>query len=411
LVQDAPALNNSNSYLWYMLCLICFVAPLGIQTVLLPWLIVVEMQESGARLGLAQFALQLPAILLILAGGLLADRFDRAKILWVCHGLAALPALLLAYVIYSQALSFQMVVVYALAMGSVTAFAQPARDGMLNQIASDDLQKGVTIAMGLTFGGQVIGFLMGGAAESVGAVSLLIIQAIVMAFGMFFAFKLMPMSRLAGETAALSASSGAGSAILEGLRLVFTSNLMRPVIFLVFCMSLFYGGAYMVLVPVVAREVYGAGAAEIAQCFVAFVGGTILVTGLLVKVGGLSNPLMALQLALLGGGLCLILASMVNQFEYFLGALALWGMCGAVAMSMSRTLIQQAAPEAYRSRVLAIFSLANMGGMPLGAVLLGALSVSMGGEFALWVAAASMAGVLLMFRVIRALGYWAPNEG
>ncbi|MBT3463133.1 MAG: MFS transporter [Gammaproteobacteria bacterium] len=404
-------MNSSNSYLWYMLCLICFVAPLGIQTVLLPWLIVVEMQESGARLGLAQFALQLPAILLILAGGLLADRFDRAKILWVCHGLAALPALLLAYVIYSQALSFQMVVVYALAMGSVTAFAQPARDGMLNQIASDDLQKGVTIAMGLTFGGQVIGFLMGGAAESVGAVSLLIIQAIVMAFGMFFAFKLMPMSRLAGETAALSASSGAGSAILEGLRLVFTSNLMRPVIFLVFCMSLFYGGAYMVLVPVVAREVYGAGAAEIAQCFVAFVGGTILVTGLLVKVGGLSNPLMALQLALLGGGLCLILASMVNQFEYFLGALALWGMCGAVAMSMSRTLIQQAAPEAYRSRVLAIFSLANMGGMPLGAVLLGALSVSMGGEFALWVAAASMAGVLLMFRVIRALGYWAPNEG
>ena len=394
-----------------MLCLICFVAPLGIQTVLLPWLIVVEMQESGARLGLAQFALQLPAILLILAGGLLADRFDRAKILWVCHGLAALPAILLAYVIYSQALSFQMVVVYALAMGSVTAFAQPARDGMLNQIASDDLQKGVTIAMGLTFGGQVIGFLMGGAAESVGAVSLLIIQAIVMAFGMFFAFKLMPMSRLAGETAALSASSGAGSAILEGLRLVFTSNLMRPVIFLVFCMSLFYGGAYMVLVPVVAREVYGAGAAEIAQCFVAFVGGTILVTGLLVKVGGLSNPLMALQLALLGGGLCLILASMVNQFEYFLGALALWGMCGAVAMSMSRTLIQQAAPEAYRSRVLAIFSLANMGGMPLGAVLLGALSVGMGGEFALWVAAASMAGVLLMFRVIRALGYWAPNEG
>ena len=394
-----------------MLCLICFVAPLGIQTVLLPWLIVVEMQETGARLGLAQFALQLPAIVLILAGGLLADRFDRAKILWVCHGLAALPALMLAYVVHSQALSFQMIVIYALAMGCVTAFAQPARDGMLNQIASDDLQKGVTIAMGLTFGGQVIGFLMGGAAESVGAVSLLITQAIVMAAGMFFAFKLMPMSRLAGETAVSSAPSGAGRAILEGLRLVFTSNLMRPVIFLVFCMSLLYGGAYMVLVPVVAREVYGAGAAEIAQCFIAFVGGTILVTGLLVKIGGLNNPLMGFQFALLGGGLCLILASMVNQFEYFLGALALWGMCGAVAMSMSRTLIQQAAPEAYRSRVLAIFSLANMGGMPLGAVLLGALSVSMGGEFALWVAAACMAGVLLMFRVIRALGYWAPNKG
>ncbi|MGY8852104.1 MAG: MFS transporter [Pseudomonadales bacterium] len=403
-------MNSSRTYLWYMLCLICFVAPLGIQTVLLPWLIVVEMQETGARLGLAQFALQLPAIALILAGGLLADRFDRAKILWVCHGLAALPALMLAYIIYSQALNFQMVVFYALAMGCITAFAQPARDGMLNEIASDDLQKGVTIAMGLTFGGQVIGFLMGGAAESVGAVTLLVVQALVMAAGMFFAFKLMSQSGLVNPVPAASAPAGRGGAIMEGLRLVFTSNLMRSVIFLVFCMSFLYGGAYMVLVPVVAREVYGAGAAEIAQCFVAFVGGTILVTGLLVKIGGLSNPLMGLQLALLGGGGCLILAASVNRFEYFLGALALWGMCGAVAMSMSRTMIQQAAPEAYRSRVLAIFSLANMGGMPLGAVLLGTLSVRLGGEFALWIAALSMVFVLLTFRLIRALGYWAPNE-
>jgi MFS-type transporter involved in bile tolerance (Atg22 family) len=79
-------------------------------------------------------------------------------------------------------------------------------------------------------------------------------------------------------------------------------------------------------------------------------------------------------------------------------------------MSMSRTMIQQAAPEAYRSRVLAIFSLANMGGMPLGAVLLGTLSVRLGGEFALWIAALSMVFVLLTFRLIRALGYWAPNE-
>jgi Tfp pilus assembly protein PilO len=42
--------------------------------------------------------------------------------------------------------------------------------------------------------------------------------------------------------------------------------------------------------------------------------------------------------------------------------------------------------------------------------LLGTLSVRLGGEFALWIAALSMVFVLLTFRLIRALGYWAPNE-
>ena len=154
----------------------------------------------------------------------------------------------------------------------------------------------------------------------------------------------------------------------------------------------------MVLVPIITRDVYGGGASEIAQCFMAFVAGTVFVTGSLVKVGGLKNPLFGLQCGLLGGGFCLIAGASVSSFSYFLWILVAWGGCGAVAMSMARTLIQEAAPEAFRSRILAIFSLANMGGMPLGGLILGSLSVVIGGEISLWVVSISMFVILALFR-------------
>jgi MFS family permease len=392
---------------WYMLCLVSFVAPVGIQTVLLPWLVVVEMERSGAILGLVQFCLQLPAILLVLLGGLLADRLDRAKILMVSHGIGALPPLVLAYGILTAALDLPWVIAYALAMGALTAFAQPARDGMLNQIAHNELQRAVTITMGLTFGGQVVGFLLGGTAEAIGPAILLLAQALIMLMGVGFAMKLLPLGEAQRQALMAQKESGSGAAILEGIKWVATASGMLPILLLVFMMSLLYGGAYMVLVPVVAKEAYGAGATEIAQCFMAFVGGTILITTLLVKIGGLKHPLRAFPLALIGGGFCLILAASASTFEFYLASLVLWGMCGAVAMSMSRTLLQQAAPEAFRSRVLAIFSLANLGGMPVGGLILGFSSVSLGAQKSLWVVALTMFIVVLIFQISRSL--WRPS--
>ncbi|MGB1905033.1 MAG: MFS transporter [Pseudomonadales bacterium] len=397
-------MSHQNNYFWYMTCLFCFVAPLGIQTVLFPWLVVVELEGSGARLGFAQFCLQLPAIFLILLGGLLADRFNRAKILMICHGFAVLPALGLAYAISTSQLSYASLLVYALAIGTVTAFVQPARDGMLNQIATDDLQKGVTISMGLTFGGQFIGFMLGGAAETVGPRTLLLVHSALMALGIICAVRLLDLKPAkqsldnVGVRPPGDAKDSGLIAIQSSLIWVRQSPAMLPVMFLVFAMSFLYGGAYMVLVPIITRDVYGGGASEIAQCFMAFVAGTVFVTGSLVKIGGLNRPLQGLQIALFGGGLCLIAGASVSSFNSFLWILVAWGGFGAVAMSMARTLIQEAAPEHLRSRVLAIFSLANMGGMPMGGLILGSLSVVIGGEVSLWIVSISMFSVLAFYR-------------
>ncbi|MDP4911784.1 MAG: hypothetical protein NWR09_07835, partial [Pseudomonadales bacterium] len=86
---------------------------------------------------------------------------------------------------------------------------------------------------------------------------------------------------------------------------------------------------------------------------------------------------------------------------YLLG-LFIFGMSGGVAMSMGRTIMQEAAPEALRARVMSVFSLANMGGLPLGAVALGYCAAAFGPLNCLLIA---VAGVWLTALVV----LWRSN--
>ena len=65
---------------------------------------------------------------------------------------------------------------------------------------------------------------------------------------------------------------------------------MAPAVVLLTTMSMFYGGTFMVLNPIIVRDIYGGDAAMISSSFAAFMGGTISMTVLLVSMGGLERP-------------------------------------------------------------------------------------------------------------------------
>ena len=62
---------------------------------------------------------------------------------------------------------------------------------------------------------------------------------------------------------------------------------------------------------------------------------------------------------------------MASPMWVFYLSIFAWGMCGGVAMSMSRTIMQEYAPPSHRSRVMAAFSLGTGGGAPIGSLLMG----------------------------------------
>jgi MFS family permease len=65
-------------------------------------------------------------------------------------------------------------------------------------------------------------------------------------------------------------------------------------------------------------------------------------------------------------------------------------MCGGVAISLGRAIIQESAPENYRARALSIYSLGTLGGGPVGAISMGYFASVIGPLSGFFVAAAGV---------------------
>lgn len=351
---------------WYLASTACFLVPGGIQMVLFPWLVAVMLVETADRVGIAQMSAQIPALLLILFGGVLGDRLDQRRILLVVHLCMVIPPFVLAAIINAGGLSFGVLVIYALVGGVFVAFSQPARDALLSRVAGDRVQHTVTLMIALQFTVQIGGFGLGALADVTGPVPLMLIQGTVMGLGAIAVMRIhlptVPVPYRARRPL---------HEIAEGVRIVWQSPSMLPAILCTFAMGVFYGGTFMVLLPLMVRDVYGGGAGGISLAFAANMGATVLVTLWLIRRGGIRRQGRAMMLGLASGVVFLIpLHFAIPMWAFYLVVFA-WGLGGGIMMSMSRTIVQEAAPASHRARVMSVFSLGMMGGMPIGSFAMG----------------------------------------
>jgi len=103
-----------------------------------------------------------------------------------------------------------------------------------------------------------------------------------------------------------------------------------------------------------------------------------------------------LLLAQAGGALVLALSSLAPAFPLYLGALFVWGAFGGVAMTMSRTIMQEQAPDSQRGRVMSFYSFSFLGAGPVGALLNGFLADQVGPRTALLICASAMFTIVVM---------------
>jgi MFS family permease len=354
---------------WYFASVSGFMVPLGIQSVLLSYLLAITLKQPAERFGITQMLGQLPMLLLLLVGGWLADRVDPRRLLIGLHSAGIVMPLLLAIVLWQGQVSEAVVLLYALVWGVISAFAMPARDGLLNRVAGGQVQRMVTITMGIQFGMQMLGQAFAGQAERWGPVGILLVQCAVLALGAYAA------SRLPAQRTADLANRAARGPILrelgEGLQVLFSDPPIRATFLLLCGMGLFFAGVFVVLIPLAVRDLYAGGASDIAIAMIAFGMGTLTSIVVLVRRGGVRMPGRALCVSQFAGCAALAPIGLAAPVWVFYLCIFAWGMCGGVAMSMSRTIMQELAPATHRSRVMAAFSIATGGGSPLGSLLMG----------------------------------------
>jgi len=345
--------------------------PAGIQMVLLPYLLAIELNQPAARFGVTQMFGQLPMLLFLLFGGWLADRVDPRRILIGLHGAAILMPLSLAVLLWRNQLSELSLVLYAVAWGLVSAFAMPARDGLLRRVAGNKVQRMVTLAIGMQFGTQMVGQGLGGAAARWGSISIQLVQCVVLAAGILAASRLPPST-----TKATPATTGPIRETLlrefgGGLSLIASNAPMRTTFLMTLGMGVFFGGVFAVVLPLTIRDLYAGGAQDIAIGFIMFGLGTLISIAALTRRGGLAYPGRALAMALLLGSCTLCPIVLAPPKWVFYLCIFAWGICGGVAMSMSRTILQEHAPSTHQSRTMAVLSLSTAGGGPLGSLIMG----------------------------------------
>jgi len=346
----------------------------GMLQVLFSWLVVGELQAREELVGVAQLALVLPALLFLLPGGAVADRLDRRHLLVGLQLAACGLAAALGAAVWAGALTFSLVIAFALSMGTVAAFSFPARDALLNDVAGKNLMRAVTVIVLTQFMGQGIGQLLAGSARYLGSPTALLVQSVLFLVGSV-AFARIPRS--VSARARRSEPVRAGE-LLEGIREVIGSPVLRPVWFLAIAVGLFFMGPYFVLFPLLNREYYGGDVADLSLIYVTFPVGSILGLVLLWRRGRVRRRGRAMALAQCCGGVCLLTISTGIPFAAVLLVGTLWGVCGAFFISISRTIFQENATAGHRARVLSIQVLGVMGAGTLGSPTAGLLAGQLG---------------------------------
>ena len=364
----------------------------GIQGVMFAWLVTMVLRESPSRVGIAQMTLLLPGTLLILAGGSVADRYGGRRVAaWAQSAATLAPLMLLALVLTDQ-MTFAGLLAYAWVMGCAQAFVTPARDGLLNHVADGRIQRTVMLASIAQFGTSILGFLIASSADVVGPALILGIQVLILAAGVAgFRSIAQPRRTLSDDPASTLLAS-----VIEGAKTVLQHRQLRLVALQNVAMALFFMGSYIVTLPLLLREVFDGSATDLGLMNVCNSIGLVLAIFALLRRGDVGRQGRALILAQFVGAIVLGAVALAPSFATLLLMVFVWGACGGVAMTMSRTIMQEQAPDGQQGRVMGFHSFSFMGAGPLGALGSGYLVDQFGAQSALGISATGMLGVMLV---------------
>ena len=380
----------------YLIGLGSWFVPLGIQMVLFSWLAAIVLHMNAFYVGLAQVALMAPGILFLPLGGLVADRRNARRLLLLYHCLYALPPLVLGLVLWAGGLSYPLLIAYGLAAGSISAFAVPTRDALLPTVAGRNLPRAVALATALQFVGQLVGIAAASQADRWGALPLLGLQSALVALGALAVWRLPdPPPHPPAEHPSFWRS------IADGVAEAARSEQIWPVLALNFGIGVFYVGPFMAVLPLVVRDIYLGGAAEIAYVNLAFWAGTIVAA---FAFAGLARNLSLrgrlIVLAVSVGAVILLCMALQPPFFVLNGLCFVWGLGAGITLTQGRTVLQIVTPATHRARIMSLFQLGLGGGGPIGALIAGTLAWGLGLKLAMVQPAMAMS-VLIVTVLVR----------
>ena len=365
-MQDmVRSLHHPNFQLFFSGQLISLVGT-WMDTIAEAWL-VYRLTHSSLLLGIAGFASQIPVFLLAPIGGVVADRFNRHRVVITTQASSMVLASILSYLTLTKRVTVIDVITLAALMGCVNAFDIPARQAFLvDMVGREDLMNAIALNSSMFNGARVVGPSVAG-----------ILVASIGEGWCFFANAVSYIAVIAGlllmkiERTNTAPSEGSPiEHIKEGFRFVRHTAPIRAILLLLGLVSL-VGMPYSVLMPVFATKILHGNASTLGVLMGATGVGALIGALLLASRTELRGLGRFVFISCAGFGGALIVFSFSHWYALSVALLVPVGFCMMVQMASSNTLIQAMVPDALRGRTMAVYSMMFMGMAPLGALLAG----------------------------------------
>jgi MFS family permease len=226
------------------------------QQVAMSWL-VYRLTGSAFLLGVVGFMNQIPTFLLAPVAGVLADRWDKRRLLICTQTLAMVQAAALAFFVLAKAIQVWQIVTLSLILGIINTFDIPARQSFIVEMVDNREDLGNAIALNSSMfnaarliGPSIAGLLVAAVGEGICFIlNALSYLAVIVAL---VAMRLRPGKQERARRHILHE-------LREGISYAFGFSPIRSILLLIALVSLM-GMPYSILMPVFARDILHGGA-------------------------------------------------------------------------------------------------------------------------------------------------------
>jgi MFS family permease len=332
----------------------------------------------------------IPILIFALVGGLVADTFNRRRVLFITQSSMILTALALGYLTFTGTITIWSIYLLSAVQGIAISFDSPSRQSLItNLVPREDLPSAFGLQSIAANTGAIIGPALSGLVIAtlgqewtywINAISFVaVIAALVM------------MGKVERE-----ATDAAGQPIdrsqmpkkkidFSGIPVGIRFILKQPIIFSSMILDFFatFFSSANTLLPFVARDILNVGAIGYGWLSAAQSVGSVAVAFYLAQKTKLRNQGKLLISGVTAFGLATIVFGLSRNYALTFASLILVGAGDAISTVLRNTIRQLQTPDHLRGRMISISQIFFAGGPRLGEIEAGAVAQALGIPFAI----------------------------
>jgi MFS family permease len=374
------------------------------QSVAMPWL-ALQLTHNALLVGLVLAAQFMPVLLGSQFGGVVADRYRKRTVLLVTQTVFTIPSFTLFLLSFTGRAQFWMIVVAAIATGTINLFDVPSRQAfVIEMVGRTDLMNAIALNSSVFNLAAVVGPAVAGLLIAAVGVPICFLANSVSYLAAIVALLLMrdlPAVVSDGQEQRVFARIVQGASYARHEPVV-GMLLVAVAVFSLFAMN------RLTLIPFFADQVLQVGARGFGFLLGSMGLGALAGALTLALNPSASDPRRQFFMAMTWVA-ALLTFSVSRVFVISLLTLFIAGYCQISFVAIANNRIQTITPDNLRGRVMALYAQALIGVGPIGSMQAGALATLFGAPWAMAIGAVVAGTVVLAIRIVRPYVFAPPT--